>query len=98
MGMYIAFSNIRIKPEKAAFLFGISMLALLAEALALQHYGFAREHDMYLFLGPAAFFLFCFLINIELDDSPVYRKMRSLSTLIFCIHQNFYAGTMHLGG
>lgn len=89
MGMYIAFSNIRIKPEKAAFLFGISMLALLAEALALQHYGFAREHDMYLFLGPAAFFLFCFLINIELDDSPAYRKMRSLSTLIFCIHPLF---------
>lgn len=86
MGMYIAFSDIRIKPEKAASLFGISMLALLIETLILQRLGFAREHDMYLFLGPSVFFLFCFLIDVELTDSPIYKKMRSLSTLIFCIH------------
>lgn len=86
MGMYIAYSDLHIKPKRAAMLFGLSMLALFFEVFLLQSAGYIREHDMYLFLGPAVFFLFCFLIGIQLPDHPAYKEMRVLSFLVYCIH------------
>jgi hypothetical protein len=39
-----------------------------------------------LFLAPAAFFLFCFLLEVKLPDHPCYRTLRSLSALLFYSH------------
>ena len=41
---------------------------------------------MFLFLVPASFFLCAFVLQLALPDSPVYRHLRMLSSLIYYIH------------
>lgn len=41
---------------------------------------------MFVFHIPASIFLFCYVINIKLPDSIVYKKLRVISVLIFYLH------------
>lgn len=86
MGMCFAFLDIRIGKKKALIGFLISMILLLFEIAILQYFHYIREYDMYLFLAPATFFLFCFVRQAEIPDRPIFKTLRKLSALIFYTH------------
>lgn len=89
LGMCFAFCDIQISPRKAAAFFALSMIALFAEVALLRHFEMIRHNDMYLFLMPATYFLFCFLKDVKLPDSPVYGTLRMMSSIIFFTHMLF---------
>jgi len=86
IGMCFAFYNISISKATALIGFSVSMFAMFIEVFVLQHFGFIRAHDMYLFLTPATFFLFGYIQQIKLPDNPVFKTLRLLSSLIFYLH------------
>lgn len=86
IGMLFAFYKIRLNKKQAGAGFVISMVLLFIEAFGLEHLGYSRSHDTYLFLVPAAFFLFAFVRDIELADGDIYMKLRIQSSLIYFIH------------
>ena len=86
LGMCFAFFEIKMSARKSLFFFILSMMLMGAEIFALQSKGFIRQHDMYFFLVPTTFFFFCYIKDLELPDSPIYKTLRSLSSLIFYSH------------
>lgn len=86
IGMLFAYYEIRLSKKQALTGLGISLMLLFAESFGLQYLGFSRSHDTYLFLIPTAFFLFAVIRNIQLPDNKNYKKMRTLSSLIYFIH------------
>ncbi|SET16158.1 Surface polysaccharide O-acyltransferase, integral membrane enzyme [[Clostridium] aminophilum] len=86
IGMYFAFYNVKMRSDKALVGFLLSMTALFAEVFALKSFHFIKEYDMYLFLVPAVWYLFCFAKNTELPDHPIYGVLRKISSLIFYLH------------
>lgn len=86
IGMLFAYYEIKLSKKQALAGLGISLILLFAESFGLQYLGYSRSHDTYLFLIPAAFFLFAVIRNIQLPDSNNYKKMRTLSSLIYFIH------------
>ena len=86
IGMIFAFYKIELSRNKALTGLGISLILLFIEAFGLQFFGYSRSHDTYLFLAPVAFFLFAVIRNVQLPDNRNYKKMRTLSSLIYFIH------------
>lgn len=86
--MGAAFSNSRIilKARTALIGFVISMLCLFAEAFLLVYNHIPIEHNMYIFLIPATFFLFSFAASIELKDCSVYKHLRNIGMVIYFSH------------
>lgn len=82
-GMLFAYYRFPISRKMSLFGFIFSMILMFAEFSLLEHFGFAREHDMYLFLVPASFFGFSLVYQIELPDRPIYKTLRTLNSLIF---------------
>lgn len=86
IGMFFARHEVKMKMKTAVLcLFG-SLAFFAAEAFTLTRIGWAKEYDMYLGLVPTVFFLFCTALNIKLPDAPVYKKLRTLSSLIYFVH------------
>lgn len=86
LGMLFAFYDLKISKKKALIGFFTSMLLLFFEVFLLKHIEFVRQYDMYLFLIPAAFFSFAFVSQVNLPNKAIYKKLRSLSSLIFYSH------------
>ena len=86
IGMVLAFYVPELSRRRAAALFAGSMLLMIAEVSLLESRGAPREHDMYLFLVPAAFFLFCLIREIRLPDQARYPLLRKMSALMFYTH------------
>lgn len=86
IGMCFAFFNIKIEKKKALIYFIISMVLMFFEVFILEYFHYIRGKDMYLFLIPATFFFFCFVIQVELPNSPLFKTLRILSSLIFYSH------------
>ena len=86
LGVLAAHKHVRISAAKAAVGFVCSMALLLAEVAVLTRLEWIREHDMYLFLVPAAFFLFLFIVRIDLKTHRLYKILRETSSLIFFLH------------
>ena len=78
--------HIRISLKKAVVGFFCSMILLLVEALFLNAIHWSKDYNMYLFLIPATYFLFCISIQIDLKESTIYPTLRVLSFLIFSLH------------
>lgn len=86
IGMYFAFFNVKIKKKKALIGFAVSMIIMFGEVFILQHNHYIRGYDMYFFLVPATLFLFSFIQQVELPESPIFKTLRMLSSLIFYSH------------
>jgi hypothetical protein len=65
---------------------------MLVESLALSYFNLAREYDTYLFLVPTTVFGFSVVSQIRLQDSKIYKKLRTLSSLVFYLHM--WVGTI----
>lgn len=92
IGMLFAYYDFDLGVRKSLGLFILSMMAMGVEIYLLQHNGFIREYDMYLFLAPTLFFFFSFVLNVKLTDRPIYMKLRLTSSLIFFSHVWIYWG------
>lgn len=86
IGMLFAFLKLEISVDKAVVGFAISYSLLFFEALIVKSFNFIRHADMYIFLVPTVFFLFCIAKNLKLKDSKIYLILRQLSSLIFYMH------------
>ena len=86
MGMHLAFYSFSIDRTQAFIGFVLSMVALFFEVVVLKYFKFTRAYDLYLFLIPSTFFLFCFVSRLDLPDSPIYKLIRHLSTMIYFSH------------
>lgn len=86
IGLYFAVSNSKHNIKKAAFFLGISVILFISEILLLEKLMWIREYDMFLSLIPIAYWSFALISNIHLENHFIYKKLRILSTLIFCTH------------
>lgn len=86
IGMDFAFYRFSMKKNTALIGFIVSMLFMFLESFGLQYLGFSRQHDIYLFLIPASFFLFYLIQGLKLPDNKIYKTLRILSSLIFYTH------------
>ena len=86
IGMLFAYYDVSISKTKTAILFVISMMLMFIETFVLKSISFIRGSDMYLFLIPSAFFMFCLIKQIDLPDNKCYFTMRIMSSLIFYTH------------
>lgn len=86
IGMFFAFNDISL-PKPALFTaFVVSALAYIADAYLVNNYGFGLDVTSYITLPPIMFFMFLIVLNIELPDSPKYRRLRNMSVLIYLLH------------
>ena len=86
IGGIIAYNGFNITRKKALIGFIISYILMLFEVYFVTHFNILREHDMYIFLVPLAYFAFGLAINLQLPDKKIYKTLRMLSSLIFYIH------------
>ncbi len=86
MGMLFAVRPLKMTVKKSVMFLALYFILFGAEVFALTRLDWIREYDMYLGLIPTVFFLFYVSITVKLPDSPIYKKMRTLSSLIYYIH------------
>lgn len=66
---------------------GISFIAMVMEVYILKSLGFMHSLAcMYLFLVPTIFFLFQYLLQLDMIYKPFYKTLRSMSLLIYVVH------------
>lgn len=86
MGATLAAHPVGLRPRTALAGLVLSMLCLFAEVFLLQYHKIPADHNMYIFLLPAVFFLFCLATGITLKDRPIYRHLRNIGTLLYFTH------------
>lgn len=86
LGMILSNREISIGRGKSLVLFVLSAIMLCAEAFVVATYGLARGYGLYVFAIPSAIFCFLFLKSLKLNDREIYKKLRSVSALIYYGH------------
>lgn len=86
MGALFAQYKIRLSAKKAWIGFVISLVFMYTEAFILKEYTPMVDFEMSVMLVPTVFFFFAFAMSLNLKDKPVYRKLRTISMLIYFIH------------
>lgn len=86
IGAAVAYKGTHITKKKAFIGLVVSLGLFLLELAFVTYFRLARGYDMYIFLVPAAYFLFVLSINIQLPDNKIYITLRHLSSLVFYIH------------
>ncbi len=89
IGMFFAKYEMRISQKCAYICLAVSSVLYAAEVFTLAKLGYSREYDMYLGLITTVFFMFYICINTELPESPVYKKFRTSSALVYFSHMLF---------
>ena len=86
MGMLI-YDNNRLRTKKQCLIrilvFGIG---LVLETILIDKYNLAKGHNALIMLLPLSYYIFTFLIQIDINGRLDYKKIRKLSTLIFIFH------------
>ncbi len=83
MGVLIANGKIRIPSRQALTGFLVSLAGMLGEGLLSYSLGWQKHNSMYLFLLPAMFFLFQWLLSLEGES---FAMARDCSMCIYIIH------------
>ncbi|MCD8049734.1 MAG: acyltransferase, partial [Clostridia bacterium] len=87
IGALFAYKKIAIAKVTAVVGFAISMCLMLVEAFIVEYFDLAGDHNMYIFLVSAVFFLFYIVAHIEIEGNNLTRKLRTYSSLIYLSHQ-----------
>lgn len=86
MGGFISHQKV-IMSFKGSFIgFIVSMICLSFEVFFLERYSIPKDHNLFVFLVPACYFMFCLTMNINLKDNDIYRRLRVIGLLIFFLH------------
>ena len=83
MGVVIANGKIRLPRSQALTGFLVSLAGMLGEGLFTYQMGWQKHNSMYLFLLPAMFFLFLWLLSLEGEP---FALVRDCSMCIYIIH------------
>jgi len=83
MGAWIAKSENHINKKTCIIGFIASVALLLAEGTVLHNYGSSRHDSMYVSLLPCMYFLFQYLLRLEVRTHP---KVRDVSMYIYILH------------
>lgn len=86
LGMVFAKEDISLSRKKSLPLFLASLVMMVLESLFISNHQLAKGHDLLFFAAPAAFFCFLFLKSVSLEDRPIYKSLRTLSSLIYYLH------------
>lgn len=86
IGMLFSYKKIHMRFRSSVIGFLISMLLLSFEVLIVTYLGYRRESDMYIFLVPAAFFLFYIASHFVIKASAICKKLQRLALLIYLVH------------
>ncbi len=86
IGFFFAQGKIQLKKVFSLVGFCVSFVFLLGEVFLLTYYEITLKHDMYIFLIPSVFFLFSFSCSLQLNDRPIYARMRSIGMLVYFLH------------
>ena len=86
MGALIAHCKVQMTAKKAFVGFVVFLSLLYAEAFFLKLCTPMDYFEMCVMLVPAVYFLFMFMMSVNLKDRPVYRRLRTLSMIIYFIH------------
>ena len=86
MGAWFARSGFTMKTARAALGLGFSLALMVVEAMVLQKLELSKDHNMFLLLLPAAFFLFALSLSLKLEPRPVYVHLRSIGALNYYAH------------
>ena len=90
MGAAFAHSG-RIPSLKTSLIgFVCSMGMLFAEVFVLKTLHIPAEYNMYVFLIPAVYFLFSFVLQLRLKDRPIFKRLRSAGLWFYLSHLFFY--------
>lgn len=68
----------------------IKLIALIVESFTIKHFLESIDHNIYVSLVPAVFFLFYFATHIKLKNSAIYKTLREIGVLIFFTHLFVY--------
>lgn len=71
------------RPALSAVCLAVSLALMTAEAFLLRHFALQRHDSMYVFLVPAAYFLYRLLLSLGLRP---WKAARPLSTGIYVLH------------
>ncbi len=86
MGAWFAHHKISLSPVLSSIGLIASLICLLGEVFWLKQHSFQKEYNMYIFLLPAVYFLFSLAVNVQLNNRPIYNRLRKLSMLIYFSH------------
>lgn len=89
IGIYLAKEEPKQRPICNQILFFLSFIGLTIEAYLLYDVPFTKGFGMWFMLPPTVYFLFCYLKDIQLKSSYLYKWFRSLSFLIYVSHGLF---------
>ena len=90
IGIIFVYKPIKMKMWISFVGFVLSMLALLAESFAIKHFMKSFDHNVYICLIPAVFFLFYIATHIKLKNHVIYKVLREIGVLIFFTHLFVY--------
>lgn len=90
LGGVIEKKKISLKPAYAIAGFIISMLLLFCEAFLIKNFELPKDVNMYVFLVPATFFLLVFSLNVQIKRGEKFRKLRSISIIVYFSHMFIY--------
>ena len=68
----------------------IKLIALIVESFTIKHFLESIDHNIYVSLVPAVFFLFYFATHIKLKNRAIYKTLREIGVLIFFTHLFVY--------
>ena len=77
------------RPALSAVCLAVSLALMTAEAFLLRHFALQRHDSMYVFLVPAAYFLYRLLLSLGLRP---WKAARPLSTGIYVLHPLMIVG------
>jgi surface polysaccharide O-acyltransferase-like enzyme len=86
IGYLFAQGKFKIEIQVAFACLCVSLLCLFAEVFALHFYDIPDDHNMFIFLVPATFFLFAFASSLSFRNRPVYAKLRTVGSLMYFSH------------
>lgn len=89
MGVYISQNYIKLEKKIDSRIIWVLLLLLVAEVMFGSFYGYNKESDVYILLVPLAYYVFLYVMNIKLTDSPIWEYLRKQSMYIFYIHPWF---------
>lgn len=85
MGAYFAHHMPKLKAGTAFVGFAASMICLFVEVFLIDKFN-PRDHNVFVFLLPVAYFLLAFACKLELKDRPIYKDLRVIGLLIYLLH------------
>ena len=86
IGALLAKKRIDIKAPVAMLGLFLSVIALIGEAFIIHRFGLAKDHNMYISLLPAVFFLLYIALHLQIKSYSFYKTLRITGIIIFFSH------------